>query len=142
MTSDALHRALGEYLGAVAEELGVGAESTTVDLDTPLSAYIALDTELPDHPGRDTALLWDERHGWSVAVETHSGEDLVTVAHLAANAVAPAPRRIARFLAAVARGDRRRPQTAPVAIRDVDDSESLLDQLRRHPMRRSDQKAA
>ncbi|HEY1572989.1 MAG TPA: DUF6292 family protein [Pseudonocardiaceae bacterium] len=40
-------------------------------------------------PHRDLALLWDERHGWSAGVETHSGEDLIVVAHRGADLLPP-----------------------------------------------------
>ncbi|GAB3721965.1 hypothetical protein GCM10027598_36260 [Amycolatopsis oliviviridis] len=57
----------------------VGLESRTVDNDSPVSAYVALDHRLPSHPDRDRALPWDEAHGWAIAIETHSGEDLVII---------------------------------------------------------------
>ncbi|GAA3057145.1 DUF6292 family protein [Actinokineospora globicatena] len=98
------HRALRAYLGEVAGEVGVGLESVTVDLDTPVSAYVALDTRLRSHPGRDVALLWDERSGWAIAVETHSGEDLIVLRYLGGTAV-PASVEVARFVAAMRRGE-------------------------------------
>ncbi|MEV0675378.1 DUF6292 family protein [Actinosynnema sp. NPDC050436] len=90
----ALHR----YVGDVAAALGVGLESCTVDQDSPVSAYLALDTRLPTHPHRDLALLWHEEHGWSAAIETHSGEDLLVVDHLGGPDVLPPPHRVARFV--------------------------------------------
>ncbi|MFI9818044.1 DUF6292 family protein [Saccharothrix variisporea] len=86
------------YLTDVAAALGVGPESCTVDQDTPVSAYLALDTHLPTHPDRDLALLWDERTGWAAAVETHSGEDLIVVDHLDDPDLLPPPHRVARFV--------------------------------------------
>jgi hypothetical protein len=113
-TTDTAEADLRAYLAAVAAEVGVGPESATVDLGPPLSAYLAVDHRLPEHPDRDAALLWSERYGWAVAVETHSREDLIIVDHLDAPAVPP-PARVARFLADVIRGGGRAcPQPPPV----------------------------
>ena len=95
-----LRSALTGYLAAVSAAVGVGEESCTVDLDDPASAYVALDVRLPRHPGRDMALLWDERHGWAFAMETHSGEDLLVLAYLGGELV-PAPARVRGFVAVV-----------------------------------------
>jgi hypothetical protein len=88
------------YLAAVSAAVGVGEESCAMDVDDPASAYIALDLRLPRHPGRDLALLWDERHGWAFAMETHSGEDLLVLAYLGGEVV-PAPARVHAFVAAL-----------------------------------------
>ncbi|MFC5290997.1 DUF6292 family protein [Actinokineospora guangxiensis] len=111
--ADAAEPDLRAYLAAVAAEVGVGPESATVDLGPPLSAYLAVDHRLPGHPDRDAALLWSERYGWAVAVETHSREDLIIVGHLGAPAVPP-PARVARFLADAVRGGGASPQPPPV----------------------------
>lgn len=123
-----LHHRLPAYLAAVSAAVGVGVESCTADFGNPASAYIALDTRLPRHPGRDVALLWDERHGWSAAVEHDSGSDLLVVAYLGGELV-PGPGRLARFLAAVRRGDVPAVPVVPV----LNDGEAvLLDRLRRY----------
>ncbi|MEU5264256.1 DUF6292 family protein [Amycolatopsis sp. NPDC021455] len=88
------------YLAAVSAALGVGEESCTMDLGSPVSGYVALDVRLPSHPGRDMALLWDERHGWAFAMETHSGEDLLVLAYLGGELV-PAPSRVRRFVSGI-----------------------------------------
>ncbi|GAA4433582.1 DUF6292 family protein [Actinokineospora soli] len=90
--------ALRGYLADVAAAVGIGLESCTVDHDTPVSAYLALDTRLPRHPDRDLALLWHEERGWAAAIETHSGEDLIILDHLGGPTVLPPPHRVARFL--------------------------------------------
>ncbi|MGW4490028.1 DUF6292 family protein [Amycolatopsis sp. NPDC004368] len=95
---------LSGYVAAVSAAMGVGEASCTTDLDPPLSAYIALEMRLPQHSDRDVALLWDERHGWSVAIETNSGEDLLVVAYAGAQLV-PEPARLSLFLAELIRGD-------------------------------------
>ena len=91
-------RALRGYVDSVANALGVGPESCTVDVDLPASAYVALDWALPGFPDRDLALLWDERHGWSAAVEAHSGEGLIVLGYLGGTTVTPPPDTVGHFL--------------------------------------------
>jgi hypothetical protein len=86
-----LVRALGGYVTAVAAEWRIGPEFCVVDAEEPAWAYIALDWRLPRYPGRDLALLWDERTGWSMAIETNSGEDLIVVAGLSHDTVIAPP---------------------------------------------------
>lgn len=95
------------YLAEVTAALGVGLESCTVDHDSPVSAYVALDGRLPRHPGRDVALLWDEIHGWAAAIETHSGEDLIVLRYLGGHTPVPPPDRVARFVTALRENDDR-----------------------------------
>ncbi|WP_239153914.1 DUF6292 family protein [Amycolatopsis sp. FDAARGOS 1241] len=97
--------ALSGYVAEVSAAVGVGEESCTTDVDPSASVYIALEMRLPRHPERDVALLWDERHGWSVAIETHSGEDLLVVAYVG-GALVPEPAQLSRFLDALAGGAR------------------------------------
>lgn len=105
-TESALHA----YAGAVVEALtsgpygrsrtgatGPGAQYTCDTTGTPVSAYIALDGHLPTFPDRDFALVWDERHGWGGAIETHSGEDLIIVSYLGGSDPTPDPDDVARF---------------------------------------------
>lgn len=109
--------ALWDYLREVTDALGVGLESCTVDHDTPVSAYVALDQRLPLHPDRDVALVWDEVHGWAAAVETHSGEDLIVLRYLGGKEIVPPPGRVAAFAAALLREDYRAGQVTPPRIR-------------------------
>ncbi|WP_410626939.1 DUF6292 family protein [Amycolatopsis sp. cmx-8-4] len=99
--------ALWAYLADVTTALGIGLESCTIDHDSPVSAYIALDEHLPGYPGRDVALLWDEIHGWAAAIETHSGEDLITVRYLGGPTIVPLPEDVARFVVALREDDHR-----------------------------------
>jgi Family of unknown function (DUF6292) len=96
-------RGLRGYVAEVAAALGVGLESCAIDPQSPASAYIALDQRVPRYPDRDLALLWDERHGWSAAVETHSGEDLVVLTYRGGDPL-PTPSEVVRFVAAVQAG--------------------------------------
>ena len=116
-TEFAFVRGLRGYVTAVASELGVGWESCALDLDDPVSAYVALDWRLPHLPDRDLALLWDERHGWAIAVETRSGEDLIVLRYLADDDVVPAPRAVTAFLASVRAGDDRTGRPDPPFVR-------------------------
>ncbi|MFL6127032.1 DUF6292 family protein [Actinophytocola sp.] len=109
--------ALHAYLAEVTNALAIGLESCTVDHDTPVSAYIALDERLPAYPDRDVALLWDEVHGWSAAIETHSGEDLIVIRYLGGTTIAPPPTQITRFLAALRDDDHRVGRLDPPTIR-------------------------
>ncbi|WP_435792519.1 DUF6292 family protein [Amycolatopsis tolypomycina] len=117
------------YLAAVSAAVGVGEESCTVDLDAPASAYIALDVRLSRHPGRDMALLWDERHGWAFAMETHSGEDLLVLAYLGGDLV-PGPSRVRGFVSAIRSAGGASAPPVPPDLRG--DRGELLDRLRRH----------
>lgn len=116
--------ALRAYLAGVGRELGVGLESCTIDHDTPVSAYLALDIRLPQYPGRDVALLWDERHGWAAAVETHSGEDLLRYSHLGGNTVFPPPRVVADFVTTLHDQERR---VTPPEIREATGLDDLAE---------------
>ncbi len=109
--------AVWAYLAEVTHALGIGLESCTVDHDSPVSAYVALDERLPSHPGRDVALLWDEIHGWAAAVETHSGEDLIILRYLGGKTIAPPPAQVARFVTAL-REDDPYPIQNRTAVRD------------------------
>jgi Family of unknown function (DUF6292) len=100
-----MERALRVYLADVAAAVGVGPESCTVDIDRPMSAYLALDQRSPRFPDRDLALLWDERRGWSVAVESGCHEDLLVIGELGRPAW-PRPTAVRRFLDRILAGVR------------------------------------
>ena len=121
--------ALRGYLRAVGGELGVGLESATIDQDTPVSAYLALDARLPHFPDRDVALLWNEEHGWAIAKETHSGEDLLVLAYLGGPTITPSPKRVARFVNALYCDDRTVGLPNPPAIRSASSPEELAAHL-------------
>lgn len=109
--------ALRDYLADVTTALGIGLESCTVDHDIPVSAYIALDDRLPGYPDRDVALLWDEVHGWSAAIETHSTEDLIVIRYLGGTTITPPPAHVARFIAALRENDHHTGRLDPPTIR-------------------------
>lgn len=101
---DTLVRGLRGYVRLVTEQLGLTGECSYVHTERPASAYLALDGRLPGFPDRDVALLWDERDGWSAAVETHSGEDLIVQARFDADAL-PSPRAVAAWVRALFRDE-------------------------------------
>ncbi|MFC4857115.1 DUF6292 family protein [Actinophytocola glycyrrhizae] len=120
--------ALRAYLADVTTALGIGLESCTVDHDTPVSAYVALDEHLPGYPGHDTALLWDEVRGWSAAIETHRSRELVVIRHLGGSVVPP-PEQVARFVAALRADDHRVGTIEPADLRPasgLDDLDTVL----------------
>ncbi|WP_326837106.1 DUF6292 family protein [Amycolatopsis rhabdoformis] len=122
-------RALRGYLGRVAEAVGVGLESCTVDLDVPVSAYVALDRRLARFPDRDLALLWDEVHGWSAAIEAACGEDLIVLAYLDGDDVLAEPAAVARFLGALHAADHSIGRPDPRRLRRPGDHDDLLARL-------------
>lgn len=83
---------LARYVRAVAEEIGVPPEGTEFEVSDTATAYLGL-----EGPGRDLMLLWNERRGWSIAVETDPTEKPVVVAHLGLPLVPP-PDEVARFV--------------------------------------------
>jgi Family of unknown function (DUF6292) len=97
-------RGLRGYTAAVAAEMGVGLESCVIDTSAPASAYVALDVRLTRCPEHELAMLWDERFGWSVAMETSSGEDLTVLAYRAGDLL-PDPAEVGAFLRAVLADD-------------------------------------
>lgn len=78
------------YVERIAAGLGVEQAATYCEVADVAVAYVALADRLDRYPGRDTALVWDERQGWALAVETHSGEDLLVLAYLGRQLL-PAP---------------------------------------------------
>ncbi len=107
---DTLALGLRGYVRSVTRALGLTGECSYVQVERPAGAYLALEGRLPGFPDRDVALLWDEGRGWSMAVETSSGEDLVVQACFGGDAV-PAPRAVARWVRGLLREEP--PVTSP-----------------------------
>jgi hypothetical protein len=101
---DAAARGLRRYVHLVAEAVGVGAEASTIQFDDPVSAYLALDRCSPQHPDQDLALLWDERQGWALGVESAVSADVRVLGFLTLD-VLPSPSTVADYVAAACRGD-------------------------------------
>jgi hypothetical protein len=120
-------RGLRRYVGLVIEELGYTGHACHVQIEAPATCYLPLDERMPAFPGRDVALLWDERHGWCGAIETASGEDLIVVSYLGKD-VLPAPRIVARYVVDLIAGAGPG-QAEPPAFREIDTDDDLAERL-------------
>lgn len=120
-------RGLRRYVRLVTEALGYTGHACHVQTEPPATGYIPIDERIPAFPGRDVALLWDERHGWCGAIETASGEDLIVVSYLGGD-VLPAPRVVARFAEELIAGEGPG-QPEPPAFRSADAEDDLADRL-------------
>jgi hypothetical protein len=96
-----LGQGLAGYVRAVAEEVGVPTEGTGYEVSDTVTAYLGLSGRWA---GRDLMLVWSERHGWSIAVETEPTEPPVVVAHLGGGDPVPVPAVVGRFVADVEAG--------------------------------------
>jgi hypothetical protein len=104
---------LRQYVRQVAQRLGCTGDAFLVQTEAPVSAYLPLAQQLYGFPGRDAALLWHHRHGWSAEVD----ESLV-VAHLGGDPLPP-PADVARFVADLVAGRPRRRQEQVSVPADV-----------------------
>lgn len=96
-------RGLRQYVAEVATGLGIGVVATWCELADQGSAYLPLDQRIPGRADRDVALVWDERRGWAIGVETNSGEDLLIVAWQGGQPLPP-PHAVVRFAERVLSG--------------------------------------
>jgi hypothetical protein len=101
-----LRRGLAGYVRAVASAVGVPAEATGFEVSDTATAYLGLAQRWRLRPGRDLMLVWTERDGWSVAVETGPAESAVVVDYLGGDDVVPAPATVAVFVTDVIIGRR------------------------------------
>lgn len=93
---DTVARGLRRYVQLVSRSVGLRGEGSYTQADEVAHAYIALDGTLPSFPDHDVALLWDETHGWSAAVEPRGGGEPQVVARLTGD-VLPAPDAVATW---------------------------------------------
>ncbi|WIX92072.1 DUF6292 family protein [Amycolatopsis sp. DG1A-15b] len=122
-----LERSLVDYVRAVAAAVGVPDESTTVEISDTATAYLGLPRRWLDRPDHDVMLVWSERRGWWLAVETEPAEAPVVLAYQGGDNLVPAPDAVARFVADTAAGrhtGRGRPGPVAAATR-----RSLAEQL-------------
>lgn len=119
-TTRTLGQGLAGYVRAVAAEVGVPTEGTGYEVSDTATAYLGLSDRWA---GRDLMLVWSERHGWSIAVETEPAEPPVVVAHLGGGDPVPEPAVVGQFVADVEAGaptgPRPRPDFAAAGNRDV-----------------------
>lgn len=118
-TTRTLGQGLAGYVRAVAAAVGVPTEGTGYEVSDTATAYLGLSDRWA---GRDLMLVWSERHGWSIAVETEPTESPMVVAHLGGGDPVPEPAVVGRFVADVEAGSPMgvvRPDFAAVGNRDV-----------------------
>lgn len=111
----ALGPRLAAYVRQVARAVGVSAEATGYEVSDTATAYLGLNVRWFARPGRDLMLVWDERLGWSIGVETPPGDPQVVVAYLGGRDAVPTPGAVARFVTDAVEGrssDRNRPEYA------------------------------
>jgi hypothetical protein len=107
---------LAAYVHQVAAAVGVPAEATGYEVTDTATAYLGLDQRWPTRPDHNLMLVWDERLGWYVAVETTPAETPVVIGYLEGDTV-PTPAQVARFVTDAATGAgmaRIRPVLPPV----------------------------
>ncbi|MBP2478724.1 hypothetical protein JOF53_007596 [Crossiella equi] len=97
-----LAEVLPAYVRAVARLTGTASEGTSSEVTDTATAYLALTSRCVVHPGHDLMLTWSERQGWALSVETQPHELPRVLARLGAE-LAPAPARVAAFVAEVLR---------------------------------------
>ena len=83
-------RGLSNYVQSVAATMSVPGHAVHHEVSELSSAYLALHRRSPVFPELDLMLLWDERHGWSVALETAPADDPVVLAYLGGDVLAEA----------------------------------------------------
>jgi hypothetical protein len=103
---------LADYVGQVAAAIGVPTEATGYEVTDTATAYLGLDQRWATQPDHDLMLVWDERLGWYIAVETSPNETPVVLAYLDGDTV-PAPATVSRFVTDTA-GGRRANRIRPV----------------------------
>ncbi|PSL55737.1 hypothetical protein B0I31_10428 [Saccharothrix carnea] len=119
---------LRRYLRAVAVELGLAGQCWRADPGPPVTAYLAVDGNLPTFPDRDLALLWDEEYGWAAAVRTAPTDSPVVLTYCGGD-VLPAPPSVADYVAALRRGDHPG-DPRPIRLRAYGTPDDLTDRLR------------
>lgn len=92
---DSAARGVRHYVRQVVTGLGLRGDSSCIDAEPRVGAYVALDGRLPDFPEHYVALVWNELGGWSAAVENRLGE-LVEVARMGGDPT-PAPAAVVRW---------------------------------------------
>ncbi|HEY0501522.1 MAG TPA: DUF6292 family protein [Kutzneria sp.] len=90
----ALTLGLNGYLRAVAVAVGESAAGTSCEVSDTATAYIGLTARGP----RDLMLVWSERDGWSVLVETDPTESPIVISRLGGDDPAPPPWVVSRFV--------------------------------------------
>jgi hypothetical protein len=124
-----LSRSLADYVRQVATAIGVPIDAVGYEVSDTATAYLGLPGRLPEHPSRDLMLVWDERLGWYLGIETHPDEAPVVQAYLGGDAV-PSPDAVARFVVEAVAGHRT-DRLRPVLPRS--DRRTLANRMAGHP---------
>lgn len=98
-TTHELNRGLRGYVRAVAAALDLPPQGTSFEVSDTATAYLAL-RRSPGRPGEELMLVWSERSGWALAVET---EPASVLAYFGENLV-PEPEPVRRFVREVLAG--------------------------------------
>ena len=117
-------RGLSRYVYSVAAALMVPRHAVHHEVSELSSAYLALPRRSPAFPELDLMLLWDERHGWSVALETAPADGPVVLAYLGGDVLAEADE-VHRFVQDVIAGKCPGQPEPPPAL-DADQAEELV----------------
>jgi hypothetical protein len=125
-----LRRGLAGYVAAVAAAVHVPIEATDFEISDTATAYLALTARWVLRPGRDLMLLWNETHGWCVAVETAPAESPFILGYLGGDDVVPSPHTVAGFVTNLVNGPGR-PYACPTFPVD-DNRKELTQRLRRY----------
>lgn len=118
-------QALHAYVTRVATGLGLGPESWFCEFNDTGTAYVALAGRLAVAPDRDAALIWDDRHGWSVAIETGSPDDLAVLAWFGADLL-PAPEDVVAFVKHLLEGQPAGQPEPPAGVPVLDGLQAYL----------------
>jgi Family of unknown function (DUF6292) len=94
----ALSQGLAGYLHAIATALDLPAQGTSFEISDTATAYVALASRSARYPGRDLMLVWSERTGWAVAVETDPGARSQVIAYFGGDNPVPDPLAVAVFV--------------------------------------------
>jgi Family of unknown function (DUF6292) len=127
--TDALAGALKTYVRAVADAVGVPPEGTSCEVTDTVTAYVALARRGHEHPNRDLMLVWSERQGWVVSVETGPTEPPLVLSCLGGDTV-PDPETVARFVADLV--DQHAPPRRLVALPPAVDRLRLAERMAQH----------
>ncbi len=128
-TTPSLDSALAGYVRQVAEAVGVPLDAVTHEVTDTATAYLGLACGAVGRPHRDLMLVWDERLGWSVAIEPRGNDHPPVIRHLRGH-IAPPPGTVAQFVTDVL-GGHRDGQLSPVPAQL--DRAALAAHLNAHP---------
>lgn len=96
-TDAVLDSALRDYVHAVAAAVGVPVDGVTYEVTDTVTAYVPLSCRAQAHPDDDLMLVWGERRGWAVLVETPPDRTAVVLGAIEGDTVV-SPADVVRFI--------------------------------------------